>query len=103
MRVVRTSTAAPYSMIDREHAVFTQTNNVVGNLNLLYAIAEINPELSLRVGLNTGEVLVGMNKDNPQLHDVYHLSLTSGELAKLASEQTPYLVKVGVMPRGMDR
>ncbi len=39
--------AAPYSMIDRQHAVYTQHNNVVGNLNLLYAIAEINPEIHL--------------------------------------------------------
>src|SRR6266513_1129543 len=29
------------------------------------------------------EVLVGINRDNPQLHDVYRLSLTSGELDKL--------------------
>ena len=29
------------------------------------------------------EVLVGVNRDNPQLHDVYRLSLTSGELVKL--------------------
>src|SRR5215216_1440420 len=35
--------SAPYSMIDRSHAVFTQTNNVVGNLNLLYAMSEIVP------------------------------------------------------------
>ncbi|OQO92686.1 NAD-dependent dehydratase [Saccharomonospora piscinae] len=39
--------AAPYSMIDREHAVYTQYNNVVGNLNVMYAIAEINPEIHL--------------------------------------------------------
>jgi UDP-sulfoquinovose synthase len=39
--------AAPYSMIDRKHAVYTQTNNVIGNLNLLYAIAEINPDIHL--------------------------------------------------------
>jgi len=39
--------AAPYSMIDRAHAVYTQQNNVVGNLNLLFAIAEINPEIHL--------------------------------------------------------
>ena len=39
--------AAPYSMIDREHAVFTQVNNVVGTLNLLYAIKEIVPECHL--------------------------------------------------------
>jgi dipeptidyl aminopeptidase/acylaminoacyl peptidase len=28
------------------------------------------------------EVLIGLNKDNPQLHDVYRLNLTTGELAK---------------------
>ncbi len=39
--------AAPYSMIDREHAVYTQHNNVVGNLNLLFAIAETNPDIHL--------------------------------------------------------
>jgi UDP-sulfoquinovose synthase len=39
--------AAPYSMADRKHAVYTQVNNVVGNLNLLYAIAEVNPEIHL--------------------------------------------------------
>jgi UDP-sulfoquinovose synthase len=39
--------SAPYSMIDRRHAVYTQTNNVVGTLNLLYAIAEIDPAIHL--------------------------------------------------------
>ncbi len=39
--------AAPYSMVDRKHAVYTQTNNVIGNLNLLYAIAETNPDIHL--------------------------------------------------------
>jgi dipeptidyl aminopeptidase/acylaminoacyl peptidase len=29
-----------------------------------------------------GEVLVGVNKDNPQLHDVYRLDLASGSLVK---------------------
>ena len=29
------------------------------------------------------DVLVGINKDNPQLHDVYHLDLTTGELRKV--------------------
>ena len=36
--------AAPYSMIDRKHAVFTQVNNVVGTLNLLYALREFQPD-----------------------------------------------------------
>src|SRR5215813_8865375 len=39
--------SAPYSMIDREHAIFTQVNNVVGTLNLLYAIREQCPECHL--------------------------------------------------------
>jgi UDP-sulfoquinovose synthase len=39
--------SAPYSMIDREHAVFTQTNNVVGTLNVLYAMAELTPDAHL--------------------------------------------------------
>jgi UDP-sulfoquinovose synthase len=39
--------AAPYSMIDRKHAVYTQQNNVIGTLNLLYAIAELNPDIHL--------------------------------------------------------
>ena len=39
--------AAPYSMIAREHAVYTQHNNVIGNLNVLYAIKEIDPDIHL--------------------------------------------------------
>ncbi|HET7627811.1 MAG TPA: NAD-dependent epimerase/dehydratase family protein [Bacillales bacterium] len=39
--------SAPYSMIDREHAVFTQTNNVVGTLNVIYGIKEIVPDCHL--------------------------------------------------------
>ena len=34
-------------MIDRQHAVYTQVNNVVGTLNLLYAIAERDPSIHL--------------------------------------------------------
>jgi UDP-sulfoquinovose synthase len=39
--------AAPYSMIDREHAVYTQYNNVIGTLNVLYAIKELDPDIHL--------------------------------------------------------
>jgi len=39
--------SAPYSMIDRKHAVFTQTNNVIGTLNVLYAMKEFAPESHL--------------------------------------------------------
>lgn len=39
--------SAPFSMISREHAVLTQTNNLVGTLNLLYVIREIVPDCHL--------------------------------------------------------
>jgi UDP-sulfoquinovose synthase len=39
--------SAPYSMIDRDHAVFTQTNNVMNTLNVLYAMAELAPDAHL--------------------------------------------------------
>jgi len=39
--------SAPFSMIDREHAVMTQSNNVIGNLNLLYAMKEEFPDSHL--------------------------------------------------------
>ena len=39
--------SAPYSMIDRKHAVYTQTNNVIGTLNVLYAIKEFAPNCHL--------------------------------------------------------
>ena len=53
------------------------------------------------------EILIGLNKDNPQLHDVYRLDLTTGELAKevenpgfvgwLADSQL--VVRAGVAPQ----
>ena len=39
--------SAPYSMIDRKHAVFTQVNNVAGTLNLLFALREFCPDCHL--------------------------------------------------------
>ncbi len=39
--------AAPYSMIDRSHAVYTQVNNVVGTLNVLFAIGEVDRDIHL--------------------------------------------------------
>ena len=35
--------SAPYSMIDRRHAVATQRNNVEGTLNVLFAMRDITP------------------------------------------------------------
>jgi UDP-sulfoquinovose synthase len=39
--------AAPFSMIDRSHAVFTQYNNVIGTLNLLFGLKEYAPDCHL--------------------------------------------------------
>jgi UDP-sulfoquinovose synthase len=39
--------SAPYSMIDQEHAAYTQQNNVIGSLNLLWAIKEACPDTHL--------------------------------------------------------
>jgi UDP-sulfoquinovose synthase len=39
--------SAPYSMIDRRHAVLTHRNNVEGTLNVLYALRDIVPNAQL--------------------------------------------------------
>ena len=39
--------SAPYSMASREKAVFTQYNNVIGNLNLLFAMKKLCPDAHL--------------------------------------------------------
>ena len=39
--------SAPYSMASREKAVFTQHNNVIGNLNLLFAMKKLCPNAHL--------------------------------------------------------
>jgi UDP-sulfoquinovose synthase len=39
--------SAPYSMIDRHHAVFTQRNNVENTLNVLFAMRDITPDAHL--------------------------------------------------------
>ncbi|HVM12543.1 MAG TPA: NAD-dependent epimerase/dehydratase family protein, partial [Actinomycetota bacterium] len=39
--------SAPYSMKSRDHAVFTQQNNVVNTLNVLWAMRDITPDAHL--------------------------------------------------------
>lgn len=39
--------SAPYSMIDRKHALYTQATNVLGTLNVLYAIKDFAPDCHL--------------------------------------------------------
>jgi dipeptidyl aminopeptidase/acylaminoacyl peptidase len=53
------------------------------------------------------QLLVGLNKDNPQLHDVYRLDLGSGELSKVADNpgfagwvvDADFRARAGVLPR----
>ena len=39
--------SAPYSMMDVNHTVFTQMNNLIGTLHILYAMREICPDAHL--------------------------------------------------------
>jgi UDP-sulfoquinovose synthase len=39
--------SAPYSMMDHNRAVFTQTNNIVGTLNVLWALRDSAPDCHL--------------------------------------------------------
>ncbi|HJU14689.1 MAG TPA: UDP-sulfoquinovose synthase [Candidatus Nitrosotalea sp.] len=39
--------SAPYSMIDQNHALYTQSNNVIGTLNVLYSIKNHAPKTHL--------------------------------------------------------
>ena len=38
-----------------------------------------------------GQILVGLNRDNPQLHDTYRLDLDSGELTKVCTAEPGFL------------
>lgn len=38
---------APYSMIDVDHAVYTMTNNIVGTMNILYAMHQVSSNTHL--------------------------------------------------------
>jgi UDP-sulfoquinovose synthase len=84
--------SAPFSMIDREHAIYSQHNNVEGTLNVLYAMKDFVPECHLvklgsmgeygtpNVDIPEGffEVEYRGRKDTlpfPRLpHSMYHLS-----------------------------
>ncbi|MFQ5615698.1 MAG: NAD-dependent epimerase/dehydratase family protein [Anaerolineales bacterium] len=57
--------SAPYSMIDIDHAVFVQTNNITTTFNLLFAIRDIRPETHL-VKLGTMGEYGTPNMDIPE-------------------------------------
>ena len=39
--------SAPFSMIDAEHASYTMSNNIIGTINLIYAILDVNPRIAM--------------------------------------------------------
>jgi len=57
--------SAPYSMIDAKHAAWTQRNNVIGNLNVLFAIRDLMPEVPM-LGLGTMGEYGTPNVDIPE-------------------------------------
>ncbi|MCK4384642.1 MAG: S9 family peptidase [candidate division Zixibacteria bacterium] len=81
---------------DSKHIMYLQ--DVGGNENFrLYAvnletdeIRDLTPYEDVQVRIVDrnkhfpNELLIAMNKENPQVHDVYHLDLTSGELVLVA-------------------
>ncbi len=52
-----------------------------------------------------GEIVLGLNRDNPQLHDAYLLHLADGRLELLATNPgyTPWLIDEDLQPRGGTR
>jgi protease II len=81
---------------DSKHIMYLQ--DVGGNENWrLYAVAlendeikdltpyeEVQVQIVARDKHFPSELLIGMNKEDPNVHDVYHLDLTSGELELVA-------------------
>jgi len=55
---------------------------------------EVQVRITARSKHYPHELLVAMNKENPRVHDVYHLDLTSGELKLMAKNPGNYIVWV---------
>ncbi len=84
--------SAPFSMVDREHAVRTQANNIIGNLNLLFSIQAHVPTCHLiklgsmgeygapNIDIEEGYITIEHNGRSDRLpfpkvpHSFYHLS-----------------------------
>ena len=84
--------SAPFSMIDQEHAVRTQVNNIVGNLNLLFSLRKHAPDCHLiklgsmgeygcpNIDIEEGFITINHNGRSDRLpfpktpHSFYHLS-----------------------------
>jgi UDP-sulfoquinovose synthase len=78
--------SAPYSMMDRSRAVYTQQNNVVGTLNVLFAIKEYREDCHL-VKLGTmGEY----GTPNIDIEEGYITITHNGRTDTLPYPKTPY-------------
>ena len=77
--------SAPYSMWTREYAVYTQHNNVIGTLNLLFAVKRHCPEAHL-VKLGTmGE----HGCPAIDLNEAYSITRPSGRTNRVSYPQSP--------------
>lgn len=47
--------SAPYSMINAKHASYTMSNNIIGTINLVYAIMEVDPRIHIVKMATMGE------------------------------------------------
>ena len=91
---------------DSKHIIYLQ--DVGGNENWrLYGVNletdeikdftpfdEVQVQITDRNKHFPNELLIAMNKENPRVHDVYHLDLTSGELKLVAKNPGNYIVWV---------
>jgi dipeptidyl aminopeptidase/acylaminoacyl peptidase len=59
-------------------------NLQTGQIRDLTPYEDVQVQIVARDKHFPNELLIGMNKDNPKLHDVYHLDLNSSELKKVA-------------------
>ena len=84
--------SAPYSMQSREKAVYTQTNNIIGNLNILFAMRHACPDAHLiklgtmgeygtpNIDIEEGWITINHNGRSDTVlypkkpHSFYHLS-----------------------------
>jgi len=81
---------------DNKHIMYLQDKDGNENWNLYRVnietceVSSLTPYPDVQVRLISrdenfpGELLIGMNKENPEIHDVYHLDLSTGELVMVA-------------------
>ena len=87
--------AAPFSMLSRRHAVETQVNNVVGTLNILYAMKDLTPEAHL---VNLGTMGEYGTPNPPGSIEPLTRSMRSAVSRRSAPTRASRFVTPGAMP-----